>query len=55
MAFNPNLQRVVEAGLQQNSIQLYSLYDDFAKTIVIGNQLMSIEKLAMTEKELIRD
>jgi hypothetical protein len=55
VAFNPNLQRVAEAGLQQNSIQLYSLYDDFAKTIVIGKRQMPIEELETTKQDLIRD
>ncbi len=55
VAFNPERQLVVEAGLQQNSIQLYSLYDDFARTIIIGKRLMSIEQLTAEKDDLIKD
>lgn len=55
VAFDSERQLVVEAGLQQNSIQLYSLYDDFARTIIIGKHLMSIEQLAAERDDLIRD
>lgn len=55
VAFDSERQLVVEAGLQQNSIQLYSLYDDFARTIIIGKHLLSIEQLAAERDDLIRD
>lgn len=55
VAFDSERQLVVEAGLQQNSIQLYSLFDDFARTIIIGKHLMSIEQLAAERDDLIRD
>ena len=54
-AYSDQYDRVVEVGMQLNSIQLYSLTDDFAKTIIFGNRPLSIEEVTSTKQSQIKD
>lgn len=53
-SYGSKYKRVVEAGLQLNSIHIYSLSDNFAKTIHLGKPL-SVESLLSMRESHIKD
>lgn len=53
-SYGKKYRRIVEAGLQLNSIHIYSLLGDFAKTIQLGKPL-SVESILSTRESHIKD